>query len=339
MTRKLPQPHRGFTLVELLVVIAIIAVLIGLLLPAVQKVRAAAARAKCQNNLKQLGLAAHNYHSDRGALPPASTSPSLASLFVYLLPYVEQQAAFDSFNMSSSVITSSTSYYGRIVQVPTYLCPADPSNGECKDTGSSVPTGVTATALGKTNYYGNTGTHAWWAEKLGTGVKPPDHTGMFAFNTQIKLLDVMDGTSNTVMFAEVKRGTTVANDALSVTTLLFNQWGMTSPAAFDPTLPANFAPLSTCNSPTTSVSETGLRYYRGNSIYVLYTHTVPPNNPNRDCADQTLSQLHLASRSYHTGGVNVTLADGSVRFIVDSIPFPTWQAIGTRAGGETLVPE
>src|SRR5215468_400481 len=118
----------GFTLIELLVVIAIIATLIGLLLPAVQKVREAAARTKCQNNLKQIGIALHSYHSANESLPPPSTTtPSVASLHVLLLPYVEQQAAYQSFNLTKSVVTDPTSYAGRIVQVPIYLCPSDPS--------------------------------------------------------------------------------------------------------------------------------------------------------------------------------------------------------------------
>jgi prepilin-type N-terminal cleavage/methylation domain-containing protein/prepilin-type processing-associated H-X9-DG protein len=329
-------PRRGFTLVELLVVIAIIAILIGLLLPAVQKVREAAARAKCQNHLKQIALAAHSYHDANGILPPPSTQfPALASLHLLLLPYVEQQAAFDSFKMTVSVVLDPANYRGRIVQVPVYICPADPSVGAYVDSGGAVPPGVTPVPVGRSNYYGNAGTHGWWFETDRGLTKPLDRAGVFGVNGQIKLLDILDGTSNTAMFAEIRRGALPGSDRFDVTIVPLAQWGIGQ----EPTNPNNITRSAACDKTSSTSKETGLRYYRGFPTAVLYTHTVPPNSKDRDCIDQLGSQFHLAARSAHPGGVNVALADGSVRFIRDSIAFSAWQALGTRAGGEVVSPE
>ena len=329
-------PRRGFTLVELLVVIAIIAILIGLLLPAVQKVREAAARAKCQNHLKQLALAAHGYHDGNGALPTAvGPTPSEASLHVLLLPFLEQQTAFDAFTMTTSVSTDPVNYKGRIVQVPVYLCPADPSRGAYVDPGVSLPPGVSPVAVGRSNYYGNAGTHGWWYEVNGSLSKPTDRTGVFGRNSQVKLLDITDGTSNTVMFAEIRRGAAPGSDRFDVNIVPEAQWGLGSP----PTNPNNITRSAACNQTSKTWNDTGLRYYRGFPTAVLYTHTVPPNSKDRDCIDFLGTQFHLAARSAHPGGVNVALADGSVRFIRDSIAFGTWQALGTRSGGEVVSPE
>jgi prepilin-type N-terminal cleavage/methylation domain-containing protein/prepilin-type processing-associated H-X9-DG protein len=329
-------PRRGFTLIELLVVIAIIAILIGLLLPAVQKVREAAARAKCQNHLKQIALAAHGYHDANGFLPPPSTrAPADASLQLLLLPYVEQQPAFDSFKMTLSVVTDPPNYAGRIVQVPVYICPADPSVGVYVDSGAMVPPGVTPLPVGRSNYYGNAGTHGWWLEVQGSVAKPLDRTGVFGIGVQIKLLDIMDGTSNTAMFAEIRRGARPGSDRFDVTVVPQPQWGLGSAA----TNPNNVTRSSACDKTSPANNDTGLRYYRGFPTAVLYTHTVPPNSKDRDCIDQLGTQFHLAARSAHPGGVNVALADGSVRFIRDTIAFGTWQALGTRAGGEVVSPE
>jgi prepilin-type N-terminal cleavage/methylation domain-containing protein/prepilin-type processing-associated H-X9-DG protein len=329
-------PRRGFTLIELLVVIAIIAILIGLLLPAVQRVREAAARAKCQNHLKQIALASHGYHDANGFLPPPSTrAPADASLQLLLLPYVEQQPAFDSFKMTTSVVTDPINYTGRIVQVPVYLCPADPSVGAYVDSGGSVPPGVTPATVGRLNYYGNAGTHGWWFEVNGSVSKPVDRAGVFGIGVQVKLLDVTDGTSNTAMFAEIRRGARPGSDRFDVTVVPQPQWGLGSAA----TNPNNITRSSACDKTSPANNDTGLRYYRGFPTAVLYTHTVPPNSKDRDCIDQLGTQFHLAARSAHPGGLNVALADGSVRFIRDTIAFATWQALGTRAGGEVVSPD
>jgi prepilin-type N-terminal cleavage/methylation domain-containing protein/prepilin-type processing-associated H-X9-DG protein len=329
--------RRGFTLIELLVVIAIIAVLIGLLLPAVQKVREAANRMKCQNNLKQIGLGLHAYHSANECFPPASTgasttAPQTASLHVVLLPYVEQQAAYQSFAVDRPAVSTPASYGGRVTQVPIYLCPSDPSAGAYTDPAAYVPPGVAAAPVGRSNYYGNAGAFGWWYETNGSAAKPPDRAGMFGFGAQIRIAQVSDGTSNTALVAEIRRGANPSSDQFDVTVVPAATWGGMGNAGA--TNPNNASRPAACGANTSPAHDTGLRYYYGFSTAVLYTHTMPPNSLDRDCRDQFGLQFHLAARSAHTGGVNVLLADGSVRFVPSSIPMVIWQALGTRAGGE-----
>ena len=214
--------RRGFTLIELLVVISIIAVLIGLLMPAVQKVRAAAARAKCQNNLKQLGLAALNYESAKQKLPPGvnlnvpagkyivnnGTTPTnapvmpgtWASLFELLLPYIEQDNLYKQIDFTvnqypnTQIAPPTTNALGFAAPgqtiIRTLLCPADNAVEQ-----------VTNTGAGKTNLFG--------ANTYG-GVEGPDshyldvmdQKGIFFINSKTRITDIMDGTSNTLMFGE-----------------------------------------------------------------------------------------------------------------------------------------
>jgi prepilin-type N-terminal cleavage/methylation domain-containing protein/prepilin-type processing-associated H-X9-DG protein len=320
----------GFTLIELLVVIAIIGILIALLLPAVQKVREAANRAKCANNLKQIALAAHHYHGDFERFPPGSVPYGCqASALVFLLPYLEQGNTYRLFDFSRSVATDTVNAAARAQQVPIFLCPSDPSQGYFMDL---PPSEVIS---GKSNYFANMGAHAWWVDQPGaTQTKPLELAGVFGAGSRTRLADITDGTSNTALFAEIKRGANPGSDKLDVTRLMPSDWDITSKPA---TNPNNLYPPDACETPTTTFKYTGLQYEYGFLITAFYTHTVPPNYRGRDCIRSPLfDQGHLAARSYHPGGVNVALADGSTRFISENIQLSTWQALGTRAGGETV---
>jgi prepilin-type N-terminal cleavage/methylation domain-containing protein/prepilin-type processing-associated H-X9-DG protein len=330
-------PRKGFTLVELLVVIAIIAVLIGLLLPAVQKVRGAALRAQCLHNLKQVGLAAHNYASAFKKLPPGASGPitmsnetNRASVQAQLLPYVEHASKYSQFDFSQDINSAPVNVPAQRQDVPIYLCPADPS--------VAMFTGP----VGRSNYFGN----------LGTSAYPPSNVngtigGLFFYEVTpavrgtipkaVRLLDIKDGTSNTAMFAEVKRGQAAST--------------ATSMHPWDARLKSNINdtdPVAACGSPATnalSLRYAGLQYYRSLVPTSLYTHTATPNSTAvADCIDQVqrpgdvtfFIAAHVTARSYHDGGVNVCFADGSVRFVSDAISLATWAALGTRSGGEIV---
>jgi prepilin-type N-terminal cleavage/methylation domain-containing protein/prepilin-type processing-associated H-X9-DG protein len=322
----------GFTLIELLVVVAIIAILIGVLLPAVQKIRETAARVRCQNHLKQLGIACHSYHDCNDRLPPGATLvPGQVSVQVMLLPHLEQLAKYRQFDQTKDAFADAANFVARAQDVPIYLCPADPSTGQWLDT--SLPPGAATAASGRSNYYGNAGAHGWWKDSAGPFVKPPSLAGVFAQNSQTKLGDIDDGTSNTALFCEIKRGAAPDHDALDVTQVLPPQWGL--PGANPATNPNNLSPPAACNTAVPGNNLTGLQYYRGIPTAALYTHTVPPNQSGRDCINAaTGDQFHLGARSYHPGGVNLAFADGTVRFISARIQFTTWRAFGTRSGGE-----
>jgi prepilin-type N-terminal cleavage/methylation domain-containing protein/prepilin-type processing-associated H-X9-DG protein len=325
--------RRGFTLIELLVVIAIIAVLIALLLPAVQAAREAARRMQCTNNLKQLGLAMHNYHDSQGTFPigrmgenytyPAKITSNLnrRTWAFSILPYLEQGAIFQStnFSLSFSDAPNSTTL---MTKVAAFHCPTDPNT-------DSIEVGNTAAQRREGNYVVNWGnTHFNQLDTAnGTGgvhwnypdpfVGPLGDTvrflgAPFSGNVSRSTSYIIDGTSNTLLMAEVIIGVdTPDNKTLDIRGDIYN----------DDQNCTVFMGYTAPNSKTPD--QTG---------YCNYPYGINP--PCK--AVNTKTPTFNASRSFHSGGVNALLADGSVRFFKSSISLPVWRALSTTGGAEVL---
>ena len=291
--------HSGFTLIELLVVIAIVAVLIGLLLPAVQKVREAAARTSCQNNLKQIGLALHNYHNARQVLPPGYTA-SVAypdtnpgwGWSAHILPYLEQDAVFRRIDFQQPMQTQSAIQ----AVVKQYLCPSDPvAPAPFAIVDATLTTICTAAP---SSYAATVGSAA-------SEVDDPDGDGVFFRNSKVRLTDIVDGTSTTVL-----AGDRAWSDTMGI-------WaGIPTDAVTTP---------GPTNSWTTTIGP-------GQCLVLVHNNWI---NVRTD-ADGGLDDFS----SKHTNGVNILFADGSVRFIgsitVDGPDRRIFSAMGTRAGGEVV---
>jgi prepilin-type N-terminal cleavage/methylation domain-containing protein/prepilin-type processing-associated H-X9-DG protein len=298
--------RRAFTLIELLVVIAIIAILIGLLLPAVQKVREAAARSKCQNNLKQIGLALHTYHDANSALPPGATSQgSFFGFHVLILPYIEQGNLYaDPSRVNFSKPWWDDANNGIMqTRVPIYYCPSfDLEKGTNSLTGAPVYS---------THYFGVMG-----AKGPGysfQGAATPTQRGGFADNgvlyrdSKVPLTDVPDGTANTFAVGEIAW----APENVPGGGYAMHRRGWVEGA--DGT--ADGGTAHACKNVNFALNARG---------YVASGTTV-----------EFFNDISFGSR--HAGGANFVFADGSVRFVAQSVELALYKNTASRNGGEVSV--
>jgi len=364
---------RGFTLIELLVVIAIIAVLIALLLPAVQSAREAARRAQCINNLKQIGVALHNYHTAHNSFPlgvsasyntmnPGCVGWTGWSAQALLLGYMEQQPLYNAANFMVDARFATGECYpiNRTVvdtKISSFLCPSDGNAGR----------------IAFNSYYGSRGTTI--AASAGVrGDAPPNcgggqhSTGVFGYGTAYGISDMTDGSSNTIAFSEGLTGNASPRPIPYISGVNVDSLGSyTNPLTqlTDPysTLPMGTpAPgpvitqiLQTCQSTFITATEAtgltgnkGMEWSSGSEGFSMFSTIVPPNSTQYNfgtcrfgcgacgtlyAADQ--SNVTNAS-SNHSGGANVLLGDGSTRFVKSSIAMGIWWGLGTRAGGEII---
>ncbi len=329
----------GFTLIELLVAIAIIAVLIALLLPAVQAAREASRRMQCTNNMKQIGLALHQYHSTYDVFPPAGSVdvlgnssgsgrvPQTASIHLRLTNYLEQRAVYDAYNfalgdvLNGSAVPANTTVMS--TAIPGYLCPSDPNPGSTENLaiGYGVPVTTVNYAvnggINRQNTAGCTNGTAWW---LG---------GNAYYGRVVRIAGVTDGTSNTAGFSEWVKGTSGQNAPGLNLVYAIGRYGNGGSQNDFNLCQAADTPLWDFKGEYWTLQDTG----RGGPYY----HAMPPDHPA--CAVSAgfgNVNSFIGPSSFHPGGVNVLLLDGSVRFIKESVNLSTWNALGTRSGGEVI---
>lgn len=317
--------RRGFTLIELLVVIAIIAVLIGLLLPAVQKVREAAARTTCQNQLKELALAAHNSHDAKKGFPQGVAHPApngrYTSLFVELLPYLERQAIYDNWNGTNPAANFGGPTSLAASPIPVLVCPTMGIG----NTGTFGPL-----TIGLTTYGGNAGRIAFPSYRA-------TNDGIFNYSRRTKLTDITDGTTNTILFGERIIGDgrldsylTAPLDPVPSPPLVASTW---------------YSAWAQNPGPTAGV---GLLLISNLTINFSFpTQYIPPVlPPGTPIPPVPWTDLGLlawdrlgAYGSRHPGGANFAFADGSVRFQGERTELLTLQGLSTISGRENVQPE
>jgi prepilin-type N-terminal cleavage/methylation domain-containing protein/prepilin-type processing-associated H-X9-DG protein len=351
---------RGFTLIELLVVIAIIAVLIALLLPAVQSAREAARRSQCSNNLKQIGLALHNYHSALNSFPQGvsasknNVNPSdngracIAwmgwSAQSLMLNYMEQQPLYNAINFNFDPISGPSYPYNSTftnTRIATYLCPSDGNAGR----------------QFFNNYYASEGTSMWAdggtnSDEPNCGVLGQGSTGLFYYSIAYKISDVGDGTSNTVAFSEGLVGSGEGIRKPRVTGA--NMDGLTRMYDARTNVTTAMANLQSCNTRFAAATEgNGLSANRGyywswgSEAMTMFNTIVPPSSNDYQwgqcrfgcgsCGWGSTDHSDITNaNSNHPGGANVLMGDGSVKFIKATTAMSTWWALGTRSGGEVI---
>ena len=329
----------AFTLIELLVVIAIIAILIALLVPAVQKVREAAARTQCQNNLKQIGLALHNYEGTFKHYPPSMRAPVGAtfgtnngswSVHGRILPFIEQGNAF--FLVNLEVAWDAQGATGvPTTRVPVYVCPSEVND--------RVRTSGGAPFVYPQTYGFNFGTWLVWDPRTGEG-----SDGVFFPNARLNPQAIRDGLSNTLAAADVKAFTPYVRNT-------------GDPGPVPPPSPAGVAGMAAGGQkklgPTTNDCTGHTEWPDGRVHHSGFTTAFTPNTVvpfadggvtydidynSRQEGNSATQPTYAAvtARSYHTNLVNVLLMDGSVRSVSNSIALPVWRALGTRGGGEVV---
>ena len=343
--------QRGFTLIELLVVIAIIAILIALLLPAVQQAREAARRSKCQNNLKQLGLALHNYHDVYGQFPPGKTGTNSGSgsnggrlsPFFGLLPFIDQTALYNEIvgqpNQGGTPWDTSKEWWNR--NLVALQCPSDFLRRQ--DSGKTsylVCKGDRLTSLEDSNMRAG--------------------RGMFLGTQGVKMRDVKDGTSNTIAMSETVRSYEYGSNNLEVDGQVRKSTPIrvsTSPDVYNPSICV--AALDPNDSALFASGDAdrrrGDRWGDGRPAFTGFQTVLPPNSPS--CVNGTNSEdpnnAVYSAASKHVGGVHCLFVDGAVRFISENIdtgdisadgpgwnmkssPYGVWGALGTRRCGEVV---
>jgi len=336
----------GFSLIELLVVIAIISILIALLLPAVQQAREAARKTQCKNNLKQLGIALHNFEGSNQRLPVGAESREFPSnpmhphnfyrwsVLAHLTPFLDQTNAYRSINLdvplfappSFDVSPQNRVAAGLLVSV--FLCPSDQ--------GRPVSEGFGVGKLGPTNYAGCTGT----GKGGGTPFKDEGVDGTFFINSDTKFSDFLDGASNTIVMSESTLGT--GDESTTDPAFVQNSPDTVYRTVFG-------APLSEggCGGAThwNLSNRRGFMWVNGEYRCTLYNHFYAPNSKTPDCLGFSLSKDPAkrftgygwrAARSHHIGGVNVLVGDGSVRFVSDTINLAVWRGLATLNGKEVI---
>jgi prepilin-type N-terminal cleavage/methylation domain-containing protein len=349
-----PRHKRGFTLIELLVVIAIIAILIALLLPAVQQAREAARRTQCRNNLKQLGLAIHNYHDNFNMFPRMVQGPAINSTrgdewrnysaHAMILPYVDQAPLY---NLVSQAINENRCTTGcdtgeptaaestapfslSTRKIPAFLCPSDSQPGDRVDWN---------------NYAVSTGANKGWP---GGADEAIDQNGVFNRYVTVRMGDITDGTSNVLAFSELVTSDQGARDGSQADLTRVREGngisgGNADPDAYPAITKANVDAWGAAAAAITTINgnRVGERWYRGQPFRTSFNTLLTPNSkfPNTTfhCAGCNFDGRGLhGARSKHVGGVHALMCDGSVKFVGENIDWTTWNRVGSRNDGATV---